>query len=67
MSSGNGHELDASGYAIVAVSIIWAAVIFATAAILKGTDYFASLIPILGGGAASTIIILGGARRTQKR
>jgi len=44
---------------IIGVSIIWAAVLIASAIILQGTNYFSQLIPILGGGTASCIIILG--------
>ena len=51
---------------ILGVAIIWAAVIFASATILKGTPYFSQMLPILGGGAASSIIVLGGARPKEK-
>jgi hypothetical protein len=44
------------------VAIIWAAVIFATAIALSGTTYFGRLVPILGGGAAASLILLGGCR-----
>jgi hypothetical protein len=49
--------------AILAVAVIWAAVILASAKVLEGTPYFAQLLPILGGGAGGSIIVLGGARR----
>jgi hypothetical protein len=51
---------------IIGVAIIWAAVIFASAMILEGTAYFSQMLPILGGGAASNIIILGGTRPRKK-
>ena len=51
---------------ILGVAIIWAAVIFASAAILKGTPYFSQMLPILGGGAGSSLIVLGGARPKEK-
>ena len=51
-----------SALAIILVAVIWAVVIFAAAGVLKGTPYWARLLPILGGGAAATIIILGGIR-----
>jgi hypothetical protein len=63
MSVSGSRERDWSGYSIIAVAIVWAAVILATSAVLEGTDYFSKLIPILGGGAAATLIILGGARK----
>jgi hypothetical protein len=51
---------------IIGVAIIWAAVILAAAMILQGTGYFSQMLPILGGGAASSIIVLGGARSNKK-
>ena len=47
-------------------AIIWAAVIIASAFILKDTVYFAQILPILGGGAAGSIVVLaGGLRRSH--
>jgi hypothetical protein len=51
---------------IIGVAIIWAAVILASAMILEGTAYFSQMLPVLGGGAASSIIILGGTRPQKK-
>ena len=48
---------------VVSIAIIWAAVIVATAVVLAGTEYFSVLLPILGGGSAVTIAILGGTRK----
>jgi malic enzyme len=48
--------------AILGTAIIWAGVIIATAFLLAGTDCFGPLIPILGGGAAGSLIVLAGAR-----
>ena len=42
---------------VLVSAIIWAAVIFASA--VAATESFTSQIPILGGGAAAHIIILG--------
>lgn len=39
------------------ISIIWAAVIFGSAVVLKGTNYFSQLLPILAGGAAGSLIV----------
>ncbi len=47
---------------IIGVAIIWAAVLIASAAVLKGTPYFSQMLPILGGGSASSIIVLGASR-----
>ncbi len=53
------------GNLIIASAIIWAAVILASAVLVPAE--FAKLIPILGGGAAGHIIILGGAAQALKR
>lgn len=37
---------------------IWVAVIIATTIVLKGTPYLGPMVPVLGGGAAGTLIIL---------
>ncbi len=50
---------------IVAVSIIWASVIFAAAVVLNDTPYLGQMLPILGGGAGATIVVLGGARQAK--
>lgn len=39
--------------------MIWAAVIIASAIILKGTEYFSQMFVILAGGAAGSLIVLG--------
>jgi hypothetical protein len=44
---------------VIANAIIWGAVIVATASRLKGTDYFSDLLPILGGGAAASLLVVG--------
>ncbi len=41
----------------IGIAIIWAAVILASATILKGTPHWGQMLPILGGGAAACIII----------
>lgn len=48
------------GSATLGVAIVWAAVIIACAVVLKGSGYFSQLIPILGGGAAASIIVVSG-------
>jgi len=50
----------------IALAIVWAAVILACAAVLRGTGYWGSVLPIVGGGAAAHVVILGGfLRRTR--
>jgi hypothetical protein len=48
---------------LLALAIVWAAVIFASAGVLRGTPYWDSMLPILGGGAAASILIVGAALR----
>jgi hypothetical protein len=45
---------------ILGNAIIWAAVILAAAVVLQGTDCMAKMIPILGGGAGASVVVLGG-------
>ena len=47
------------------VSIVWAAVIFASALVLQGTPYFGQMLPILAGGAGGTIVLIGGLRKRK--
>ena len=49
--------------AILISAIIWAVVIFATDIVLQDTGHMRKMIPILGGGAAATLILLGGILR----
>ncbi len=48
--------------AIIATTIIWAAIMVASAIILEGTSYFSQMLPILSGGAATSIVVLGASR-----
>ena len=43
---------------IIANAIIWGAVLVGSAIVLRGTGLFRHLLPILGGGAAGSLIIL---------
>ncbi len=52
---------------VIAVALIWAAVILATRMVLEDTPYAARVLPLLSGGAAATIIVLGGACRKGGR
>lgn len=49
---------------VLVSAIIWAAVIFA--ATFSVPDVFSMLLPILGGGAAAHIILLGAIYRKRK-
>jgi hypothetical protein len=44
---------------VIAIAIIWAAVIFASAFMLRETEYFLQLMPIYGAGAIMCIILSG--------
>ena len=45
---------------IITNAIVWGAVIIATVLVLRGTGYMDRLIPILGGGAGVSVVILSG-------
>jgi hypothetical protein len=53
--------------AIVVEAIIWAAVIIAASMALDGAPQAMRVQLILGGGAAATIILLGGMRIFERR
>ncbi|MCX7682081.1 MAG: hypothetical protein N2508_08995 [Anaerolineae bacterium] len=57
--------MDETRWPVTAVTIVWAAVIIATAVVLKGTPYWPQLLPIVGGGAAATLVLLGAQRRRR--
>ncbi|AFV24844.1 hypothetical protein Mpsy_2641 [Methanolobus psychrophilus R15] len=44
---------------VIAIAIIWAAVIFTAAFMLRETEYFLQLMPIYGAGAIMCIILSG--------
>jgi hypothetical protein len=46
--------------AVIVVAVIWAAVIMATSMMLASAPEFSRVLTILGGGAAASIILLGG-------
>ena len=48
------------GLAVIVIAIIWAAVIFAVSMTLGDAPQSSRVISILGGGAAASIILLGG-------
>jgi hypothetical protein len=55
-----------SGSGSIGVAMIWAAVLIASAIILKGTEYFSQMLVILAGGAAGSLIVLGGSARRKE-
>ncbi len=48
------------GLAVVVIAVIWAAVIIAVSMALGDVPQSSRVISILGGGAAASIILLGG-------
>ncbi|RQD89114.1 hypothetical protein [Methanosalsum natronophilum] len=44
---------------VIGIALIWAAVIFASAFVLRETGVFVQLIPIYGAGAIMCIILTG--------
>lgn len=46
--------------AVLVIALIWAAVILGTSSILAGAPQASRVLSILGGGAAASIILLGG-------
>jgi hypothetical protein len=54
------------GVFIIANAIVWCAVIISTSLVLRGTGYMSKLIPILGGGASVSVVILSGGMLRRK-
>jgi hypothetical protein len=48
------------GLAVIVIAVIWAAVILAVSMVLEGAPQSSQVLTVLGGGAAATIILLGG-------
>ena len=46
------------GAYIIGNAIVWGAVMIGVALVLRGTDYMARILPILGGGAGFSVVIL---------
>ncbi len=59
-------ETNLNAY-ILGSAIVWAAILLGTAVVLKGTPYFAQLLPILGGGAARSVVIGPAALRGRQK
>ncbi len=52
---------------LIGSTIVWAAIIMATAVILKGTPYFAQMLPIVGSGAAWFVVVSPPAFREKNK
>lgn len=48
---------------VLGQAIIWAAVMIACALALSGTECFDRILPLLGGGAAGSVVIAGAGRK----
>ena len=55
------------GVFIIANAIVWGAVMIGISMTLKGTDYYAKLVPILSVGAAFSVILLPGGLLIKKK
>jgi hypothetical protein len=53
------HAVKSPAIAILAVAIVWAAVIFAVGSTLHDTPYLTSVLVYMGGGVAATLSIVG--------
>ncbi len=53
--------------AVIVVALIWAAVILATSIALEGAPQFSRVLTILGGGAAASIILIGGMIERERK
>ena len=56
-----------AGKVVIAVAIIWGAVILATAIVLQDAGLMGKMFPILGGGAAGCIIVVSGYLRKSRK
>ncbi|MCX6029028.1 MAG: hypothetical protein NT169_06965 [Chloroflexi bacterium] len=55
------------GIIIIAIAVVWAATILAVSLTLGGTPYAAKVLSLMGGGAAATIVLLGGLNRQWRK
>ena len=53
------------GTIVIGVAVIWAVVIIASTVILRGTPYWGQMFPLLGAGAAASIIVVGWLRKRR--
>lgn len=53
-----GIRKNRVGWFITANAIVWGVVIIATSLVLRGTGLMGKLLPILGGGAGFSVVIL---------
>ncbi len=53
--------------AVLVIALIWAAVIMGTSTVLAGAPQGTRVLTVLGGGAAASIILLGGMIAQEKR
>ena len=59
-SKEKGTSKKRIGAFIIGNAIVWGLVIIATALVLRGTGLMSKLLPILGGGAGFSVVILSG-------
>jgi len=59
--------MNKSNVSLVAVAVIWAAVIVALAVVLKGAPHSPDAMSLVIGGAVATLILFGAAHRRSMR
>ena len=42
---------------LISAATVWAAILIASAVILRGTPYFSQMLPVLGGGAVWFVVL----------
>lgn len=48
---------------LLAIAVIWAAVIFTVSGVVEGTPASGKVLTLVGGGVAATLIVVGGGLR----
>lgn len=65
-SKENDHLKRRVNVFIIANALVWGVVIIGTSFVLRGTEYMSKLIPIFGGGAFISVVLLGGGLLRRK-
>ena len=58
MTESNETRKKKVGWFIIGNAIVWGAVMIATSLVLGGTGHMPKILPILGGGAGFSVVIL---------
>ena len=55
-----------SGAFLIAIGVVWAAVLFAVGWLMRGAPQATQVIMLIAGGVAATFVLLGGSRRSTE-